>query len=205
MLKENNFTPKLKNKSDSEVENFIKNKHQYRKEAVQAAIWELELRGIQIEISSELKKESEIAHRDIVENKKQIFNLPVKLATLETRLIHIFVDTLIISLISSPFIDFSNIHKSQIINITLSLVYYSLFEYFLQQTPSKFITKSIVVTREGKRPSFKTIIVRTLVRLIPFDAFSFLFSDKTGWHDNWTDTYVIKKSDLQKLKESSDE
>lgn len=69
--------------------------------------------------------------------------------------------------------------------------YWILSEYFLGKTPAKFITKTKVVTRDGQRPSFLTIVGRTLCRLIPFEQFSFLGSKAVGWHDSISNTRVV--------------
>lgn len=69
MTKENYFSSKMVNKSDSELQEYIDNKSQFQEEAVSAAIWELEKRGkvgvdaqsvnVQIEIKREQKLEQE--------------------------------------------------------------------------------------------------------------------------------------------------
>lgn len=69
--------------------------------------------------------------------------------------------------------------------------YWILSEYFLGKTPAKFITKTKVVTRDGQRPSFLTIVGRTLCRLIPFEQFSFLGAKAVGWHDSISNTRVV--------------
>ena len=42
-----------------------------------------------------------------------------------------------------------------------------------------------------RRSSLKQVFLRTLIRLIPFEAFSFLGGSK-GWHDEWSGTKVIR-------------
>jgi len=37
------------------------------------------------------------------------------------------------------------------------------------------------------------IAQRTLCRLIPFDALSFLFNDSVGWHDTLSKTRIVNK------------
>ena len=78
--------------------------------------------------------------------------------------------------------------------------YYIICEYFLQRTLGKYFTKSVVINEFGEKPDFRTIVIRTLIRLIPFEPFSFIDQNR-GWHDRWTHTYVIKKSELINLKE----
>jgi uncharacterized RDD family membrane protein YckC len=78
------------------------------------------------------------------------------------------------------------------LGIIISLGYYLLFESIWNKTPAKFLTKTKVITKDGEKPSFKTILIRTLCRLIPFEAFSFLGSkNPVGWHDEISKTRVI--------------
>jgi len=69
---------------------------------------------------------------------------------------------------------------------------YFIQEYFFGITIGKLITGTRVVDNDGNKPSAWSIVIRTASRLIPFEAFSFLSSDKRGWHDTISDTFVIK-------------
>jgi len=69
--------------------------------------------------------------------------------------------------------------------------YHFLFEYFCGRTIGKFITKTKVVGPEGEKPGVRTLFIRNICRLIPFDNFSFLLS-QTGWHDSISETQVIE-------------
>ncbi len=73
-----------------------------------------------------------------------------------------------------------------------TMTYYSLFEYTTGRSIGKFITRTKVVTINGEKPDFKRIFIRTLCRHIPFEAFSFLGSDDSGWHDKISGTRVVK-------------
>lgn len=75
--------------------------------------------------------------------------------------------------------------------ITVNLGYYTLMESVFGRTVGKLITGTKVVDREGKLPSTGTIFKRSLSRLVPFEAFSFLGAGARGWHDEWTDTWVV--------------
>ena len=77
----------------------------------------------------------------------------------------------------------------------LFVMYYIIFEYAFSQTPGKFITGTKVIDENGNKPDFKTLVVRNICRLIPFEAISFLVSD-TGWHDSISKTYVINKGNI---------
>jgi uncharacterized RDD family membrane protein YckC len=71
------------------------------------------------------------------------------------------------------------------------MTYYSVLEGLTSRTLGKFITGTYVVTDEGLKPSFPTILGRTLCRFIPFEAFSFLLSS-VGFHDRLSHTRVVK-------------
>jgi len=89
---------------------------------------------------------------------------------------------------------FNNIDPFAELTLTAAYVflYYFVFESICQRTPGKFITGTKVVTFDGTKPSLGSIASRTLVRFVPFDAFSFLGGRVLGWHDRWSGTYVIK-------------
>lgn len=133
--------------------------------------------------------------------KTRVSDLKAKVPTVTVgwRLLHTLIDGLIITTIAQLLNRFTAID----INILYLIfpLYYILFENFLQRTPGKYISKTIVVNDYGEKPSFKTIIIRTLVRYIPLEAFSCLDDYSRGWHDKWSNTYVIKESYLPKLRE----
>lgn len=70
-------------------------------------------------------------------------------------------------------------------------LYYVFFEGLWQRTPAKWITGTVVVREDGKRPSFGGILIRSLVRFVPFDGLSFLGKTGVGWHDTWSKTRVV--------------
>ncbi|NMN37531.1 RDD family protein [Pedobacter sp. SG918] len=74
------------------------------------------------------------------------------------------------------------------------LIYYLFFENLFQSSPAKFLTETRVVKQTEGPFNFKTIFVRTVSRLIPFDAFSFVLAN-TGWHDRLSGTAVLKEED----------
>ena len=85
-------------------------------------------------------------------------------------------------------------------NIFFGLVvlffYYAIMEMYLSRTFGKYFTKTLVVKHNGSKPNIKSIIVRTLVRLIPIEAFTFLNDNARGWHDTLSVTYVVKKHEF---------
>ena len=68
--------------------------------------------------------------------------------------------------------------------------YHFIFEYCFGRTPGKFITNTIVVNLDDKKPDVKSLVIRNLSRLIPFDNLSFL-AGTNGWHDGLSRTQVI--------------
>ena len=78
-------------------------------------------------------------------------------------------------------------------------LYYFLFEYFFQKTPGKFLTKTKVIDAYGNRPEIGPLILRSIIRMVPFEALSCL-SDR-GWHDTWSETFVVPDKEAKKLKE----
>lgn len=74
----------------------------------------------------------------------------------------------------------------------IGMFYYSFFEALTGRSIAKFITGTKVVDENGNKPTFDAILLRSLCRYIPFNAFSFLGSDAVGWHDSFSKTRVIK-------------
>lgn len=85
--------------------------------------------------------------------------------------------------------------------ITITSSYFFIFESLGATTLGKLVTKTIVVDENGNKPNSRQLLIRTFSRLIPFDAFSYLGNPSRGWHDRFSDTYVVKKSDLIAAKE----
>lgn len=73
------------------------------------------------------------------------------------------------------------------------LVYYTLFEYVTGgYTMGKLITKTRVVTRKGKKPSFWHCVGRSFGRVIPFDWLGIFVTDGRCFHDLISSTYVVE-------------
>lgn len=86
---------------------------------------------------------------------------------------------------------FINDNTSYIFGILAIFSYFLFFESFFSKSPAKFLTRTKVITTDGLKPTFKTIVVRTLCRFIPFDLFSFFGNKPIGWHDKFSKTLVI--------------
>ncbi len=70
------------------------------------------------------------------------------------------------------------------------LFYYTICEkYFKGYTLGKLITGTRAIRVDGQELTFKDAILRSLVRMVPFEHFS---GFGEPWHDTWTKTMVIK-------------
>jgi uncharacterized RDD family membrane protein YckC len=82
------------------------------------------------------------------------------------------------------------------------LAYYISFETLFAQSIGKMVTKTIVVGKNGERPTHEVILIRSLCRLIPLYELSFLLNPTRGWHDMISKTYVVDKRELEARKQS---
>ena len=82
---------------------------------------------------------------------------------------------------------------SYLSGIVLYILYYSLFEGLTGRTLAKFITRTKVVDKDGEKPDFRKILIRTITRLVPFEWLSFM-GEGTGWHDTWSKTIVVENN-----------
>lgn len=80
----------------------------------------------------------------------------------------------------------------------LQPLYYFIFEVSIQSSPAKILFGRIVVDEFGNKPTIKQILIRSVSRSVPFEIFSCLST--TGWHDEWSKTFVMRKKDLKDLK-----
>lgn len=78
-----------------------------------------------------------------------------------------------------------------LIAFIVNMFYYTVLETLTGRTMAKLITRTKVVAENGEKASFDAILIRSLCRFIPFDAFSFLGEDTRGWHDTLSKTRVI--------------
>jgi uncharacterized RDD family membrane protein YckC len=104
------------------------------------------------------------------------------------------VDGLVMYLFLSFFAKEISYYSYFLFNLPLVFIvfifYYTFFEGVFGRTVGKIFTKTKVVSQDGSRAKFGQVFIRTLIRLIPFEAFSFLGKDPLGWHDRWSKTMV---------------
>ncbi|MFC1632426.1 RDD family protein [Candidatus Omnitrophota bacterium] len=131
----------------------------------------------------------------------KIFNLQP--ASQDKRLINLFLDFGLaiafsfvgqLLLMLSGLYDLLQIDKinERALGYIIFMLYFASTETIWGKSGAKLVTKTRVILRDGSKPGFGDIIVRTLCRLIPFDSFSFLGSkNPIGWHDRLSKTIVI--------------
>ena len=68
---------------------------------------------------------------------------------------------------------------------------------FKRRTIGKFVTGTKAVNTDGSKMEPKTILLRSLCRIVPFEPFSALGNPSRPWHDKWSKTYVI---DVKKIE-----
>jgi uncharacterized RDD family membrane protein YckC len=83
---------------------------------------------------------------------------------------------------------------SIIVGVSITILYYTLYEGFTKgRTFGKMVTGTIAIKEDGSPFTFKDAFLRSLCRLIPFEALSTLFNYRP-WHDTFTKTAVVKKT-----------
>ncbi len=77
------------------------------------------------------------------------------------------------------------------LSFLVAMVFYVALEVTTGKTVGKFYTRTKVVDENGNKPDFRTILIRSLCRFIPFNALSFLGAEDCGWHDKLSKTRVV--------------
>ena len=81
--------------------------------------------------------------------------------------------------------------RQYVIIYSVYVVYYTLMEGALEgKTLGKFVTRSRAVRDDDDPLTWQDALVRSLCRLIPFEAFSFLAGPR-GWHNTISRTKVV--------------
>lgn len=117
------------------------------------------------------------------------------------RIVHVgivFLIAFVLALANVNFIYNLNRFEEMLFEWLLYVGYYIILEYNFQTSIGKLITGTVVVDRNGNKPTLKAIVGRSFSRIVPFDAFSFLGASASGWHDTWSNTKVVKKSSIKK-------
>ncbi len=129
----------------------------------------------------------------------------MKISDKSIRVANFIIDSIAISVITAfltfiVYIISPEIQKSHSLALdnlfyVVYIGYYFFFELFTGRTLGKILTKTIVVSSNTGKPNLLRILIRTLLRLVPIDGFSFLFGS-IGLHDLLSKTTVAgyKKS-----------
>ena len=147
-----------------------------------------------------------------------IFSRPVKTVSPGRRFVHYCIDLFIVQILMTVMawgmqklgmltgeydqpIFFLVSFVSMPSTLALYIAYFGGFELLFQKTPGKFITGCNVIDEYAKTPDFKYVLLRSLVRIVPFEPFS-CFGDKHsyGWHDKWSRTWVVTDDELFQLE-----
>ena len=132
---------------------------------------------------------------------------PVKVVSGGTRFLHFLIDLILysafVALISLGlnFIPDFPTEIGIIIESALILsfpLYFMITEHLFQASPGKLLFKHQVINEYAEKPALKTIVKRNLTRYIPIEVFSCFAS--RGWHDKWSNTFVVHKDEINELK-----
>lgn len=78
------------------------------------------------------------------------------------------------------------------------VIWYTIFEAATGgKTIGKLITRTRAVTANGARMELRTALIRSLCRLIPFEAFSAFGKPSYPWHDRLSKTLVVDETRTQ--------
>ncbi len=83
-----------------------------------------------------------------------------------------------------------------------AFLYYTVSESIFSQSIGKMITGAYVRSENGQSPNFGQILLRSICRYIPFEAFSFLPSPMVKWHDKFSNTDLFYQSNIQPEEDS---
>lgn len=126
-------------------------------------------------------------------------------ASAKKRFVNSILDYFIFPIIA--IIALALLYEARLINDELSglLAIVSMFqviilEKMIGQSFGKLITGTIVISKDGNKPSLVQIIIRNLARFIPFEVLSFLSANPIGWHDALSGTIVVDKDLIHQKK-----
>ncbi|PHS08076.1 MAG: hypothetical protein COA88_07220 [Kordia sp.] len=89
-----------------------------------------------------------------------------------------------------------NTSRIAIFQVLFYIIYFLFMEYFFQFTIGKRIL-GFSVAGEKNKMFFWKILMRTLIRLIPLNIFSFLVdNNRLFWHEKWTKIITQNKKKL---------
>lgn len=102
-------------------------------------------------------------------------------------------------LIYSEFLDLNH-GMVEVLSYVNIFLYYFISEATLGSTIIKELFGYTVINDFAQKITPKEAALRSLSRYVPFEAFSCLGNPSWGWHDKWTKTYVVKKSEVKNIQ-----
>jgi uncharacterized RDD family membrane protein YckC len=117
--------------------------------------------------------------------------------SLNTRFTHFLIDyflvpiTLQVTIMLPIGINFIDLENNVFITEIIFLFYITISEYTSGRSLGKLLTGTKVVRTDGTRVGFWRCLLRSVVRLVPFEFVSILFSPPIAWHDFMSDTRVV--------------
>jgi len=170
---------------------------------------------IPVEMFRTVHKKDALGNR-IRDREKYIANKKLKCVDTWRRVGHLFIDIICLQILFLPFqfvlgLFIITTEQNEIAALTYNFYgsifgllmypsYYFFFEYKFQKTPGKWITSTIVVNEYGEKLNATEALTRTIIRLVPFEALSCLSDSNRGWHDKWSNTYVLQKKEYEEIK-----
>jgi uncharacterized RDD family membrane protein YckC len=116
-----------------------------------------------------------------------------------TRIMHFFLDTIFIFILSYLIYEWYNFNviywgylpfRFGYFFFATTLAYTFLFELLFCRTPAKMITKTKVVSVNGKRPNIFQFLIRSIVRTSLVTMFGLAWNDKP-LHDTFSNTKLV--------------
>ena len=98
---------------------------------------------------------------------------------------------IIIALVDASFFDHMSTAGEYLYGAGVMVIYYLPTEVLFGRTLGKLVTRTRVVSESGGPPEVQQVLRRTLIRFMPFEAFSFLREGAVGLHDRWSETRVV--------------
>lgn len=124
----------------------------------------------------------------------------LNLANEDERGENLIIDFIISSSVgfSLAWLTYQNLLSAIFIYYVSRFLYYFLFESVTGRTPGKYQTRTIVVDKDGNKPSKNQLVIRSLSRF--FSIFSGISDNERAIHDSLSDTFVISDKNLKKLE-----
>lgn len=105
----------------------------------------------------------------------------------------VLVSAIVLPVLGDPFLIGISVWFTMVFSF---LSYYTFMEWKFQRTVGMMITGCKVIDLEGGKLDFGTALRRTMSRLVPFDALSYLITGKM-LHDRFTNTLVVRNNFIE--------